>query len=107
TLRVFQQIDPAGEKRASDELAEVARSVGGPYRVAVEPTYGVYEQIVEFDVPADGAYCVRVDSRPAFDPILPALKPQVEVSPRMFVEYVGVGPEKGRPVFATFAPRAV
>src|SRR5436190_2086877 len=50
-LRVFRQLDPTGEKRATDELQEVARSVGGPYRVAVDQTYGVYEQIVDFDVP--------------------------------------------------------
>jgi hypothetical protein len=104
---VFRQLDPTGEKRATDELQEVARTIGGPYRVAVEQTYGVYEQIVDFDVPMDGVYCVRIDGRSSFDPILPALKPQFEINPRLYAEFVGVGPDKGRPVFTTFVPRAV
>ena len=103
-LRVFRQLDPTGEKRASDDLAEVARSVGGPYRVAKEPTYGVYEQIVEFEVMEAGVYCVRVEGLSGFDPILPALKPQFEIFPRMYAEFIRSAPEHGRPVFASFAP---
>ncbi|HJZ53644.1 MAG TPA: hypothetical protein VKE74_01725, partial [Gemmataceae bacterium] len=80
-LRVFKQLDPTGQKRASDELEEVARSVGGPYRVAKEPTYGAYEQIVEFDVAEAGVFCVRVEGLSGFDPVLPALKPQFEINP--------------------------
>jgi hypothetical protein len=106
-LRVFRQLDPEGKVRASDELLEVARSLGGPYRIAVEPTYGVYEQIVEFDVPEAGVYCLRVEGTSGFDPVLPALKSQLEINPRMTVEYVDAPPEKGRPVFASYAPRAV
>ena len=107
TLRVFQQLDPAGEKRASDELQEIARTAGGPYRVTAEPGYGVYEQIVEFTVPADGRYCVRLDGQAIFDSRLPAIRQHIEVTPRLVVDFVGSGVEKGRPVFTSFAPRDV
>lgn len=105
TLRVFRQLDPTGEKRASDELEEVARSVGSPEEIRLTPTYGVYEQTVEFAVPAAGRYCVRVDGRPAVEPLLPALRQKLEIAPRMIVEFVGSGADKGRPVFETYAPR--
>jgi hypothetical protein len=104
TLRVFQQLDPEGKVRASDDLKEIARSNGGPYRIYAEPTFGVYEQILEFTVPANGRYCVRVEGETAFDPRLPALFRQVEVQPRMFAEFLGSAPDKGRPVFASYAP---
>ncbi len=106
-LRVFRQYDPTGQMRASDELQEVARSVGGPYRVSAQQTYGVYEQIVEFTVPEDGSYCVRVDGARDYDPILPALKPDMEITPRLFVEFLDTPPTQGRPVFTSFAPRDV
>lgn len=105
TLRVLRQLDPAGNVRASDELEEVARSLGGPYRVAKEPTYVVYEQIVEFDAAVAGAYCLRVEGVTGYDPILPALKPQLEINPRLYVEFVGAAPTAGRPIFASFASR--
>lgn len=105
TLRVLHQLDPEGKVRASDELQEVARSVGGPYRVYAEPTYGVYEQVVEFAAPAAGRYCVMVEGQTIFDPRLPALRRHLEVQPRMFAEFVGAAPGQGRPVFASFAPK--
>ena len=103
---MFRQLDPAGERRASDELEEVARTVGGPFIVRKDPEYGVYEQVVEFAVAAEGRFAVRVEGRPGFDPILPALRQQVEIAPRLFVEFVGDAAGKGRPVFGSFAPRA-
>ena len=107
TIRVFRQLDPEGKKRASDELEEVARSVGNPQLVAKEATYGVYEQILEFAIPADGRYAVRLDGLLAFDPRLPALKQHIELQPRLLVEFIGAAAEKGRPVFATYAPQTV
>lgn len=104
TLRVLQQLDPEGKVRASDELKEVARSAGGPYQVYSEPTFGIYEQIVEFTVPADGRYAVRVEGGTIYDSRLPALQRQIEINPRMYAEFLGATPDKGRPVFATFAP---
>lgn len=105
TLRVFQQLDPEGKTRASDELQEVARSVGGPYEVQVEPTYGVYEQLVEFTVPAEGRYCVMMEGQEIFDPRLPALRRHIEIRPRLFAAFLGNAPVGARPVFASYAPR--
>ncbi len=105
TLRMFQQLDPEGKVRASDELKEIARTTTTPYRIHAEPTYGVYEQILEFTVPADGRYCLMIEGGTTFDPRLPALQRQIEVEPRMYAEFVGVTPDKGRPIFASFAPR--
>jgi hypothetical protein len=98
-VRVFQQLDPAGKTRASDELKEVARPVGGPYRLIAEPTYGIYEQVVEFAVPEDGRYAVLLEGRELYDHRLPALKRELQVNPRVLAEFVD-GP--GRPVFASF-----
>jgi hypothetical protein len=105
TLRMFQQLDPEGKVRASDELKEIARTNTAPYRIYAEPTYGVYEQILEFTVPADGRYCLMIEGGTTFDPRLPALQRQIEVEPRMYAEFVGATPDKGRPIFASFAPR--
>ncbi|QDU19979.1 hypothetical protein [Urbifossiella limnaea] len=103
TVRVFQQLDPAGKVRASDELKEVARPVGGPYRLVAEPTYGIYEQVVEFAVPEDGRYAVMLDGQELYDARLPALRRHLQVNPRVLAEFVGA---PGRPVFASFAPPA-
>ena len=104
TLRVLHQLDPTGKTRASDELTEIARSNGGPYRVYAEPTFGVYEQIVEFTAPADGRYALRVEGATTYDSRLPALQRHIEIQPRIYAEFVGATPDKGRPVFASFAP---
>jgi hypothetical protein len=103
TLRVLQQLDPEGKTRSSDELKEIARSVGGPYRVYAEPTYGVYEQIVEFTVPPEGRIALRVEGGTIYDSRLPALERHIEVQPRLYAEFVGVT-DKGRPVFTPYAP---
>ncbi|MBN9517748.1 hypothetical protein J0H58_04380 [bacterium] len=103
TVRVFQQLDPEGKTRASDELKEVARPVGGPYRLVAEPTYGIYEQVVEFAAPEDGRYAIMLEGRELYDPRLPALRRELQVNPRIFAEFVGA---PGRPVFASFAPAA-
>lgn len=102
TLRIMQQLDPEGKMRASDELIEIARSVGGPYTIAAEPTFGIYEQIVEFTVPAEGRYAVRVEGTTIYDPRLPALRRHLEIQPRMYAEFVGATPDKGSPIFASF-----
>jgi hypothetical protein len=101
TVRVFQQLDPDGKARASDELKEVARPIGGPYRLVKEPTYGIYEQVVEFAVPEDGRYAILLEGRELYDPRLPALRRELQVNPRLLAEFVGTS---GRPVFASFAP---
>ena len=59
-LRLFRQLDPNGERRPSDEMAEEARSVGGPYPIYTTSTVVVYEQILEFTVPTAGRYAAVV-----------------------------------------------
>jgi hypothetical protein len=100
---VFQQLDPAGAARASDELKEIARPVGGPYRLVAEPTYGIYEQVVEFAVPEDGRYAILLEGEELYDPRLPALRRHLQVNPRVLAEFVGA---PGRPVFASYVPPA-
>lgn len=104
TLRVFQQLDPDGKTRASDEMQEVARSAGAPHRIYSEPTYGIYEQIVEFTPPTAGRYALRIEGATTYDSRLPALQRHIEIHPRMHAEFVGATPDKGRPVFTTYAP---
>jgi hypothetical protein len=104
TLRVMQQLDPEGKVRASDELKEIARSAGSPIRIYAEPTFGIYEQSVEFIVPADGRYALRIEGATTYDSRLPALQRHIEVNPRMHAEFIGAAPDKGRPVFASEAP---
>jgi hypothetical protein len=101
-LGVFQQLDPQGTRRASDELAEVARSGQDPYLVRRAPTYLVFEQEVAWTVEAEGRYAVRVESPPVTNPLLPALAGGVEIYPRFHVEQVGAKPEDPRVVFSTF-----
>ncbi|MBX9584160.1 MAG: hypothetical protein K2X87_28000, partial [Gemmataceae bacterium] len=105
TLRAFRQLDPEGKARASDELTELARSVGGPYRLWADPSYGVYEQILEFTVPEDGRYAVRVDGHEVYDPRLPALRRRIEIVPRLTAEFDGAGAEKGRPVWVSYSTK--
>jgi hypothetical protein len=101
-LGIFQQLDPEGAKRASDELAEVARSGQEPYVVRRTPTYVVFEQVVEWTVANEGRYALRVDvPRPAA-PLLPALASGAEIYPRFHVERLGAKPDEHRVVFETF-----
>ena len=74
--------------RATDELEEVARSVGNGYRLERSATAGIYEQVLEFTVPADGRYALRVEGGLAYDPVLPALQRNFEIAPQVFVEFL-------------------
>lgn len=107
-LGVFQQLDPSGQARASDELAEVARTGQEPYLVRRAPTYLVFEQVVEWTVGAQpGRYAVRVESAPAVAPLLPALAGAAELYPRLHVERVGAKADDPRAVFTSFLDPAV
>ncbi|MFO0821561.1 MAG: hypothetical protein U0792_00205 [Gemmataceae bacterium] len=59
-LRLFRQLDPKGEKIPSDEMAEEARSAGGPYPLLFTKTYVVFEQVVEFTAKEPGRYALVV-----------------------------------------------
>lgn len=106
TIRVFRQLDPEGKVRASDELQEVARSVGGPYRLLAAPGYGVYEQVIEVPIAAAGRYAVRIDGREVYDARLPALRRRIEITPRVAAEWAGAG-QTGRPVWVSYSDRNV
>jgi hypothetical protein len=107
-LVVLRQLDPAGTKAPADDMAVVAQSVGLPQRIDNQPNSAVYEQTVEFDVPQDGRYALRVELkggvpttiRPAGEPTLPHFNKSWELRPRIFVETLQ-GP--GRAVFLDYA----
>ena len=101
-LRIFHQLDPSGEKRPSDEMAEVARSVGGPYPILLTRTAVVYEQILDFTVPSAGRYATVVATGYQPPPLLPALKREAEINPRMIVETRSGKPSDGLAVFRSY-----
>ena len=106
-LRVFHQLDPNGEKRPSDEMAEVARSVGGPYPIRLTQTDVIYEQILDFTVPAVGRYALVVATGYRPEPILPALAREAEINPRLVLETRSGKPADGRAVFRSYFNPAV
>ncbi len=101
-LRVFKQIDPKGEKVPSDEMAEVARSAGGPYPILLTDTFAVFEQILDFTVPAAGRYALVVAKGYEPEALLPALKRSVEVYPRIVIDTLSAKPGEGQVVFRSF-----
>jgi hypothetical protein len=106
-LRLYRQLDPNGERRPSDEMAEEARSIGAPLPILLTSTLVVYEQTLEYTVPAAGRYAAVVAMGYRPDPILPALKREAEILPRMIVETLSGRPSDGRVVFRSFLnPRA-
>lgn len=104
TLRVLKQLDPDGTTRASDEMEEVARSVGPVVRLTASATFAVYEQSVEFTPPAEGRYALFVQAQAAFDHRLPALREEIEIHPGIVVEFTEPTADGQRPVFTTFTP---
>ena len=107
TLRLLRQIDPTGTRRSSDQMAESARSVSVPLVIARTRTYLVFEQMLEYTVPAAGRYALTVESIGAADALLPALRRDVEIYPRIVIETVGTAPSDPKAVFRTFtAPTA-
>ncbi|MBP3955799.1 hypothetical protein J8F10_10940 [Gemmata sp. G18] len=107
TLRVLRQIDPNGEKRSSDEMAEDARSVSVPNVIYRTPTFLVFEQMLEFTVPAAGRYALALESAAVPEPLLPALRREVEVFPRIVIETLGTKASDPKAVFRSYtAPTA-
>jgi hypothetical protein len=97
-IRVLRQIDPAGKTVASDELAEVARSSAAPVRLLQTPGSAAYEQSLDFTVPADGVYAVRVETGTVFTDPIPAQRFGGEISPRLVVTAL----DATRPALRTF-----
>ena len=101
-LRILRQLDPEGQQRASDEMATAAQTVGGPYPILMTGTAVVYEQVLEFTVPQAGRYAVVVGTGATYEPILPALRREAEINPRMIVETLSGKPSDGRVVFRSY-----
>jgi hypothetical protein len=101
-IRVLRQMDPAGAKRSSDEMEEVARSASTPTVIFRTNSFLVFEQALEFAVPADGRYALALESVASAEPLLPALKRNVEINPRIVLETPGVAASDPQVVFRTF-----
>jgi hypothetical protein len=101
-LRLFRQLDPKGEKIPSDEMAEEARSAGGPYPLLFTKTYVVFEQVLEFTVKEPGRYALIVAKGYEPEALLPGLKRKIEVHPRIVVETLSGKPADGRAVFRSY-----
>jgi len=101
-LRLFRQLDPKGEKLPSDEMAEEARSAGGPYPLLFTRTYVVFEQILEFTVKEPGRYALIVAKGYEPEALLPSLKRKIEVHPRIVIETLSAKPGEGRAVFRSY-----
>jgi hypothetical protein len=102
TLRLWRQIDPAGEKRSSDEMLEEARSVSVPNVIFRTRTFLVFEQMLEYTVPAAGRYALVIESARLGEPLLPALRREVEIFPRLVVETPGTALSDARVVFRSY-----
>jgi hypothetical protein len=109
-LLVLRQRDPAGVRLPSDDMEVVARSAGLPLRLYDRPGSAVYEQVVEFTVPAPGRYALRVEgrvapgTRPLSVPTLPGALESWELRPRLFVSSLEESARQtGRPIFVDYA----
>jgi hypothetical protein len=106
TLRLLRQIDPAGTQRSSDEMQEEARSASVPNVIFRTRTYLVFEQMLEYTVPAAGRYALVLESAPLPTPLLPALQREVEIYPRLVVETPGTALGEPRAVFRSYTNTA-
>jgi hypothetical protein len=103
-LRLFRQLDPTGEKVASDELAEVAVSQGTPVRLAKTTGSGVYEVTLMATLPTDGVYALRVEGGLAASDLPASAKLAAELYPRIVLELTEAGQTtKGKVVFTDVA----
>jgi len=106
TLHLWKQLDPTGQKQASDEMSEVARTVAGPYPIYTEDGSVVYEQILEYRVEAAGRYAVVVGMGERPPALLTALQRQVEIYARLMVDTLPPLPGRGHVVLHSFASTA-
>ncbi len=101
-LRIFRQLDPNGEKQPSDEMTEAARTSAGPYPILLTKTFVVYEQILDFTIPVAGRYALVAATGYQPDPLLPALKREIEIHPRLIVETLTAKPGEPQVVFRSY-----
>lgn len=108
-LLVLRQLDPAGKQRPADDLELIAQSPPLPQRLEIQPSYGTYEQTVEFTAEQAGRYVVRLEVRvpegirPPGVPTLPALLTSWDLQLRLAVNVLDeTSRALGRPVFLDF-----
>jgi hypothetical protein len=105
-LVVMRQLDPEGAKQPADDLEVITEFVGPPYRLALTPNSGTYEQVIELRIVTPGRYALRVEGRlpesdrPRNAPTLPSQRKTPEMRPRLFLETLE-GP--GRVLFQSYA----
>jgi hypothetical protein len=109
-LVLLRQRDPNGSKLPTDDFEVVAQSGGLPARLCEEKTSAVYEQVLEYTVPAPGRYAVRLEGRipdrirPNNAPELPALRRGWELYPRLFISAAeSTADPPGRAIFWDYA----
>ena len=103
-LRLFRQLDPTGKTVASDELAEVAVSLGTPIRLAKTATSGVYEVTLAATLPAEGVYALRVEGGRATTGLPSSALLEAELYPRIALELTEADQSaKGQVVFTDVA----
>jgi hypothetical protein len=109
-LVVLRQRDPSGKTLRADVLEVVAQSSDLPLRLVSQPAFAIYEQTLEFTVPAAGRYALRVegkqpvDIRPGSVPTLPVMERHWELHPRIFVSAIdGPSQSGGHPVLLDYA----
>ena len=104
-LRLLRQVDADAKTYPSDELIEVARSVGAPVRLASSNGSGTYEASFDVVVPADGGYALRVEGGLASLGQVKALRQGLEIRPRILVEILDTAQAAKSIVrFDTYAP---
>jgi len=104
-LRLLRQVDPDAKAYATDDLVEVARSVGAPVRLASTVGSGTYEASFDVALPADGVYALRIEGGLAVQSQVKALKQGIEIRPRVMVEILDTAlAAQGTVRFDTYAP---
>ena len=87
-LRLFQQLDPNGKTYRSDELVEVARSLGAPTRLMQSNGSGVFEITLETTLATDGSFAVSLEGGASANLLPTTAKVRTELRPHLIVELV-------------------
>ena len=107
-LRLLRQVDPGAASHATDDLVEVARSVGAPVRLTSTLGSGTYEASFDLTLPAEGVYALRVEGGLAMATQVQALRRGLEIRPRILVEVLDTAQAaKGTVRFDTYSPVGV
>jgi hypothetical protein len=106
---VLRQRDPQGKKLDGDDMEVIAQSDRLPERIDNQPNSSIYEQTVDFTVPAAGRYAVMIlgraaaGIRPPDRTIIPTEARVGELRPRLLVD---APPANGKPVLVDYSEAA-